>query len=1061
MTVIEEHKLIKHWNYEKNKDLNPETISVHSKKSVWWICDKCGYEWQGTIAGRYKGRGLCPKCELPKTRKKNLVSDNPFLMKYWGYNPELKPEDITVNNDIPVNWECPDCGNKWVKGLRQMYKKQIGCTECNRRMAALNAKMPDLYKSYDFDYKDNPKLEELDTASTDDIHWVCSLCGHQWAEPVWNRLIVRKGGTPAVTNCPACNRNVNRKVSYPDRYPELARLYSHNNSKGFDAFDNNDAIIGSFLWICDKCGNEYEHTFIYMKRHMDNLSMCCPFCNPNQSRISDGESFADMHPELLKEYAESNTINPYSVKPFSKKEATWICSNGHEWKGTFASRHRGKTCPVCAEKSSLQNLFIDVYKNFSTNNNASADKISPDSTTKYLWNCNNCGREFTARVCDMTSGVAECPYCSDNARLAYAYPAYLKYWDYEKNENDPEYTSIKSTTSCHWKCDEEHRYMMPVTTFVEYMDKGEEPCPYCAGRKTPSEQSFAVLFPELMRYWAEDYYPDGISPYSQRSYNWKCQSGHDFRLKMCQLINYYLNDEEPCPYCSERIVDPEKSFAALHPALAGYWDYEKNSFAVGPDHIVDKSKRQYWWKCEDGHSFFKSPFQLVEEYENDIEVCPVCRGTRLVPGVNTLKETHPEFEQYWDDERDFGSYGHRSAEIVHWKCQRCGGSITSPIRDFIAGDYHCKYCEGTRTLKGLNSLADTHPELEQYWVDSNRKFDEYRADNAFWVQWKCPICGGPVYSRIKDFVQGNYDCTTCRGYRALVGFNSLLDTHPELKEYWCEDNERDMSEFTAQSKVLIKFKCPKCGNKIRVPIADYINGNYDCSVCKGIKTLVGYNSLVDTHPELEKYWAEENDRSFSEFREDSSYYAKWYCPECGEKFSTFIRDFVVGDYECPVCNGLRTVVGINSLVDTHPELKKYWDNANERDFSEFSAHNVYVAKWHCPDCNGLLTLSVRDYVDGNYDCPYCNDRRALSGYNTFKIRYPQLMLEWDEISNYALVDPDEVLPSSAENVWWNCPNGHKYRMAINRRVLFDYRGLTACPQCKGLNRKKSHIYKRK
>ena len=54
------------------------------------------------------------------------------------------------------------------------------------------------------------------------------------------------------------------------------------------------------------------------------------------------------------------------------------------------------------------------------------------------------------------------------------------------------------------------------------------------------------------------------------------------------------------------------------------------------------------------------------------------------------------------------------------------------------------------------------------------------------------------------------------------------------------------------------------------------------------------------------------------------------------------------------------------------------------------------------------------------------------------------MREWDELSNYLLVDPDAVSENSTSEVWWKCPEkAHLYRMSIRRRVMFDYRGIRA------------------
>ncbi len=67
--------LIKEWDYNKNDELGikPENIRAVSGKKVWWICSKCGYNWESTIANRSKGRNcpICARKEGWNTRRKN------------------------------------------------------------------------------------------------------------------------------------------------------------------------------------------------------------------------------------------------------------------------------------------------------------------------------------------------------------------------------------------------------------------------------------------------------------------------------------------------------------------------------------------------------------------------------------------------------------------------------------------------------------------------------------------------------------------------------------------------------------------------------------------------------------------------------------------------------------------------------------------------------------------------------------------------------------------------------------------------------------------------------
>lgn len=54
-------ELLEEWDYEKNMNINPESVSYGSKIKYWWKCKTCGYSWQTDPSHRVHGRG-CPKC---------------------------------------------------------------------------------------------------------------------------------------------------------------------------------------------------------------------------------------------------------------------------------------------------------------------------------------------------------------------------------------------------------------------------------------------------------------------------------------------------------------------------------------------------------------------------------------------------------------------------------------------------------------------------------------------------------------------------------------------------------------------------------------------------------------------------------------------------------------------------------------------------------------------------------------------------------------------------------------------------------------------------------------
>ena len=91
-------------------------------------------------------------------------------------------------------------------------------------------------------------------------------------------------------------------------------------------------------------------------------------------------------------------------------------------------------------------------------------------------------------------------------------------------------------------------------------------------------------------------------------------------------------------------------------------------------------------------------------------------------------------------------------------------------------------------------------------------------------------------------------------------------------------------------------------------------------------------------------------------------------------------------------------------------------------------------------------------------CPYCSGNSVLPE-DSIAHKYPDLMAEWDAVSNYAICNPNEIGENSNYDVWWNCLNdpNHKYPMPVYQRVSFYNRTKIACPYCKGRRRKKSHF----
>ncbi len=120
------------WSDERNGRLTPGCVTVSSRKTVWWVCDK-GPEYQEKICNAVAGVG-CPYC----ANRKLLVGFNdletvePELAAQWHptKNETLQPSMVLVRSGRRIWWQCEN-GHAWRGGINiRVDKKSTGCPVC-------------------------------------------------------------------------------------------------------------------------------------------------------------------------------------------------------------------------------------------------------------------------------------------------------------------------------------------------------------------------------------------------------------------------------------------------------------------------------------------------------------------------------------------------------------------------------------------------------------------------------------------------------------------------------------------------------------------------------------------------------------------------------------------------------------------------------------------------------------------------------------------------------------------------------------------------------------------
>ena len=130
-------ELLQYWDFKKNGNISPETISLFSHKEVYWKCKDCGNEWKDKVSVMSKKKK--PYCEYCSNRKlltgfNDLETLNPELAKEWDYCKNTKkPSEVKYNDSIEkYMWICSKCGRSYPSSVYDRNTRNRGCPDCGR-----------------------------------------------------------------------------------------------------------------------------------------------------------------------------------------------------------------------------------------------------------------------------------------------------------------------------------------------------------------------------------------------------------------------------------------------------------------------------------------------------------------------------------------------------------------------------------------------------------------------------------------------------------------------------------------------------------------------------------------------------------------------------------------------------------------------------------------------------------------------------------------------------------------------------------------------------------------
>lgn len=498
------------------------------------------------------------------------------------------------------------------------------------------------------------------------------------------------------------------------------------------------------------------------------------------------------------------------------------------------------------------------------------------------------------------------------------------------------------------------------------------------------------------------------------------------------------------------------------PEVAAEWHPTLNG-SISPSDVSYGSHDKACWLCPNGHAYYAS----IKNRVCNKAGCPYCAGKKTLIGFNDLVTVAPEVAKEWhptlNGDLNPSDYGKSSKTKVWWLCPQ-GHAYYSQIANRVKNGAGCPYCSGKKGLSGHNDLLTVFPEIAADWhptMNGELKPSNVTKCSSVSVWWLCQR-GHAYQAKISQRVSENSGCPYCAGVKVLIGYNDLGTVCPELAAEWDQSKNGELtpSDVLFSSEKKHYWLCPK-GHSYTASIKNRSINNTGCPYCSGQKALKGYNDLTTVAPEVAREWhpTKNGDLKPSDFIKGSTKKVFWLCPNGHEYKAEIGKRAGKRHSGCPYCSGKRLLKGFNDLETCYPEIAKEWHPTLNGDLKpcDITKGNDKKVSWLCPQGHIYEAKILHRTITGS-GCPYCSGNRVLPE-DSIAHKYPDMMTEWDAVSNYAICSPNEIGENSSYCVWWNCLNdsNHKYPMVVYQRVLFYRRNKNPCPYCKGRRRKKSHF----
>ncbi len=473
-------ELMEKYDYEKNKEIDLNSLTARSNKKVWWKCNKCGNSWFAQIASQNdkKKKHGCPYCSgrLVIKGKTDLYSRFPNIIKEWDYDKNtILPNEISSHSNLKVWWKCEE-GHSWKATVANKVSGS-GCPRCNIENVNsfceqavyyyIKQAFPEAVNS------DNHIGMELDIYIPS-INVAIEYDGEAWHTSEKKVKIDEKKNKLCVEKQITLIRIREPKLQYIDNCIAFIREDS-TSSKSLDKVINEVlSYLGFDNIMVDTEGDGAKILGQYAIKKYEN-------------------SLAYSNPDVAKEWhpTKNGDLTPDKVSKSARRKVWWLGKCGHEWQTSVGERtykavvrkdgkiRKAYGCPYCSGKrvlvgfNDLQSKHPEIAAEWHPTKNGELKPIDITAGSGIsVWWLGICGHEWQSTPQKRCMVNSQCPICYRKRRS----PAVVCVETgqiFENGECAAKFAGLKGTSTI-YRCCQGKQKQTGGYHWKYYIDENEE-----------------------------------------------------------------------------------------------------------------------------------------------------------------------------------------------------------------------------------------------------------------------------------------------------------------------------------------------------------------------------------------------------------------------------------------------------------------------------------------------------------------------------------------------------------------------------------------------------------